>query len=82
MAGLSWWDKLDRQTEGLDWQFNNAFGGTLCLGANYAVLSVVVCVVSLLAASSEHPDRESGFGERDSGGTGPGTTANPPREGR
>ena len=58
MAGLSWWDKLDRQTEGFEWQFNNALGGAICLGANFAVLSVVVCVVSIIAAMDAHPEAE------------------------
>src|SRR5688500_9362104 len=37
MAGLSWWDKLDRQTEGFEWQFNNAFGSWWCCWANYVL---------------------------------------------
>jgi hypothetical protein len=53
MAGLTWWDKLDRLTEGFEWQFSNVLSGAFCCGANYGVLAVVVCVVSLLGAHAE-----------------------------
>jgi hypothetical protein len=56
MAGLSWWDKLTRRTEGFEWQFNNALGGAMCLEANFFVLAVVLCAVSLIAALAEHTD--------------------------
>jgi hypothetical protein len=59
MAALSWWDRLDRQSEGFEWQFNNAFGGALCCIANYLVLAAVVCVVSLIGAYNEHADADA-----------------------
>jgi hypothetical protein len=59
MAGLTWWDALDRQTEGFEWRFNNEIGAFLCLGANNLVLTVVACVVSLLCAAVEQPDDDA-----------------------
>src|SRR5262245_33550984 len=53
MAGLSWWDKLGRLTEGFEWQFNNAFSGAFCCGANYLVLGTVVCVMCGMAAAAD-----------------------------
>jgi hypothetical protein len=50
MAGLSWADALDRQTEGFEWRFNNALSGAMCCGANWLVLAAVGCVALVLAA--------------------------------
>jgi hypothetical protein len=49
MASLSWWEATHRQTEGFEWEFNNALQFSCCLGANYLVLSVVAVAVPLLA---------------------------------
>src|SRR5262249_15743416 len=60
MAGLWWWDTLDRETEGHDWQFNNALSEGICCGANYVVLCLVACVAGLIALSGGQPPPDSG----------------------
>jgi hypothetical protein len=64
MTSLSWWDALDRQTDGFEWQFNNALSGMICCGANWLVLAVVACVASVVAAANQEADAESSAGER------------------
>jgi len=52
MAGLSWCDTLDRQTEGFEWRFNNALSGAMCCGANWLVSMVTGCVALLITAAA------------------------------
>src|SRR4051812_16199956 len=44
MAGLSWWDALDRETGGFEWRFNNALSGAICCAANWVILLFVTCI--------------------------------------
>jgi hypothetical protein len=59
MAGLSWWDKLDRLPDPS--AFHNALAGMFYLVANYVILSVVVCVISVLIGYAQaHRPAEQG----------------------
>lgn len=73
MAGLSWTDALDRQTEGFEWRFNNVLQGTMCLGANYLVLAVVGCAAAALVdAPDAPPPDDTGRPDGANGGAEPG----------
>ncbi|MDY3558521.1 hypothetical protein R5W23_005641 [Gemmata sp. JC673] len=63
MAGLSWVDALDRQTEGREWRFNNALSGAMYCVANWFVLVFVGCVVLVLSAPAKAVVVPSGAGE-------------------
>jgi len=63
MTSLSWWDALDRQTEGFEWDFNNGLSGVICCGVNWLVLAVVACAASVVAAANQEADAESIAGE-------------------
>lgn len=49
MASLSWWEATHRQTEGYEWEFNNAMQFACCCGADYLVFLGVAFVVLVLA---------------------------------
>ena len=51
MAGLSWWDKLDRQPD--PHAFHNALAGVFFFVANYFILCVVMLTISILVAYAE-----------------------------
>lgn len=71
MAGLSWCEKLTRQTEGFEFQFNNELAGMMCCGANYFVLMIATMVVVPMVIPSDLSSCETTSANGNTAATGP-----------
>lgn len=59
-AGLQWWDTFGRQTEGFEWQFNNALSAGLTSYCNYLIVLITLCVTAVFMARHESLQRTAG----------------------
>lgn len=53
VAAMQWSDTLGRQTEGFEWQFNNALYAGLTSYCNYLIVLVTLCVTAGFMARHE-----------------------------